>query len=135
MCIVIHNQHNRSRVFCLLSLSKQLIYSLLVISFGLKDICTLNPKMPYQLALVEIADVTGGGWFIRGHLLYVHVYMPFSCCHSDENIGMLSNITYKGLKETVKITNAALLEGDLESLEKLLYSNLTQVRQLKQHRL
>lgn len=62
--------------------------------------------------------------------MYIYLLLSLSYCLSDKNIGMISNITHKGLKETVKVTNAALLDGDLKTLEEFLYSNLTQARSI-----
>ena len=50
---------------------------------------------------------------------------------SDKNMSLVNNITCKEIRESAKasgITDEALLDGDLETLKHVLYSNLTQAR-------
>ena len=49
---------------------------------------------------------------------------------SDKNMSLVNNITCKEIREKSKangITDEALLDGDLETLKHVLYSNLTKV--------
>ena len=50
---------------------------------------------------------------------------------SDKNMSLVNNITCKEIRESAKasgITDEALLDGDLETLKHVLYSNLTKAR-------